>query len=620
PRINEPRDDCWRSNPVDGRDWGASDGASEPCEEILLRPTFSVPEEVKESDIFGSNVAADCMSRKPSFSEQIDGEASGEHGEDGDSQAFRNYRNDKVRFSMAEEPSRDPREKLRRQKHLAKRRRTALYASAKDPVKAFREARKSLFVSSAREFMTNALDLLPESSPDFHRTKSLGSVERSIGRRSVPTDESPLKNSSMLELIFDYLQESELLLGASLVSRKWFEAASHSHANLMLLSVGCDAEDGEGDEPVDKTNNALALMERPWNYITSTFPWACFLSEGAYKRVYKVFNHKFRVEEAISVMDVEEIRSTGNMNPPKNQWGWAENKAPRGTTYLSPKSKRPPKEPKKRGQYQYIRMELCTEGDAEEFLKRQPNESLTPVQARNILFQISFALHAGADKFSLKHYDLKLLNVFMQRVTTEKKGEIVMRYGLGEHVFALRAPQEATVIAKLADYGTAKVDTTSNGQQVTIAQFTTLENTPPDFMILGDEARQGHDHDNFGLGLCMLHLFTGHAPYEEILHGVECPSNLKEELREIWEDEDDLEYTIVRSLVLSEVFKDDNGHILHGEPDENLYHTLYKYLVLFGVPDASQQRMMESKVMSAIQATLLPGSQGGKAGREKLLQ
>jgi hypothetical protein len=120
------------------------------------------------------------------------------------------------------------------------------------------------------------------------------------------------------------------------------------------------------------------------------------------------------------------------------------------------------------------------------------------------LFQIAFALHAAAEKFSLKHYDLKLLNVFLQRVTTEKNGEVVLRYGLGEHIFSLRAPKDETVIAKVADYGTAKVDSTSNGQQVTIAQFTTIENTPPDFIIMGDKACQGHGHDNFGLGLCML--------------------------------------------------------------------------------------------------------------------
>lgn len=300
--------------------------------------------------------------------------------------------------------------------------------------------------------------------------------------------------------------------------------------------------------------------------------------------------------------------------PPQNCWGSAQNKNPRGLAYLSPKAKRQPKEPKKRGRYQYIRMELCDEGDAEEFLKRQPDETLTPCQARHILFQIAFALHAGADRFSLKHYDLKLLNVFLQRVKSVKNGEVVLRYGLGEHVFSLRAPKEDTVIAKLADFGTAKVDST-NGQQVTIAQFTTLENTPPEFMILGDDAQQGHGHDNFGLGLCMLHLFTGHAPYEEILEEVVCPPNLMAELRKLWEDEEDSDYSVVRSLVLSGVFKDDDGHILDGEPDEVLYNTLYKFLVLFGLPGPSDQRVLDSKVMAAIKKTLVPETSRNKKVR-----
>jgi hypothetical protein len=71
------------------------------------------------------------------------------------------------------------------------------------------------------------------------------------------------------------------------------------------------------------------------------------------------------------------------------------------------------------------------EGDAEEFLKRQPGQVLAAYQSRNILFQIAFALHAGAERYSLKHFDLKLLNVFLQRVNHVKSGEVVLRYGLG---------------------------------------------------------------------------------------------------------------------------------------------------------------------------------------------
>ena len=302
--------------------------------------------------------------------------------------------------------------------------------------------------------------------------------------------------------------------------------------------------------------------------------------------------------------------------PPDNYWGTADNKRPKGTAYSPSKIKRKPREPKQDGHFQYIRMELCGEGDAEEFLKRQKNESLLPVQARNMFFQISFALYAAAEKFSLKHYDVKLLNIFLQRMPQKNGENVILRYGLGGHTFALESSREDAIIAKLADYGTANVDCITNGQNVTIAQFTTLENTPPDFLILGDSALQGHGHDCFGLGLCMLHLFTGHAPYEEILEEITCPSNLKKELRRIWENEEEAQYSVVRSIILADVFKDEDGHIIEGDADDTLYDTFYRYLVLFGIPDDSSA-LLNSKVMAAVKTTLL--SEGRqKKGRGRI--
>ena len=303
--------------------------------------------------------------------------------------------------------------------------------------------------------------------------------------------------------------------------------------------------------------------------------------------------------------------------PPDNYWGTASNKRPKGAFYSPGKVKRQPREPKQSGYFQYIRMELCGEGDAEEFMKRQPNELLLPFKARNLMFQISFALYAAAEKFSLKHYDVKLLNVFLQRMPEKDGSEVVLRYGLGEHTFALQSSREDAIIAKLADYGTANVDCVTNGQNVTIAQFTTLENTPPDFLIFGDQALQGHGHDCFGLGLCMLHLFTGHAPYEEILEEVTCPFNLKKELRRIWENEEESQYSVVRSIILADVYKDEHGETLEGVADETLYDTLYRYLVLFGIPDESPS-FLNSKVMAAVKTTLLPELRQKKGrGRNK---
>jgi serine/threonine protein kinase len=268
---------------------------------------------------------------------------------------------------------------------------------------------------------------------------------------------------------------------------------------------------------------------------------------------------------------------------------------------------RKPREPRgeHRGRYQYIRMELCTRGDAEEYIKDQPNGMLSVDLARSLLFQIAFALHAAASKVSLKHYDLKLLNVFLQDAANipgsnrSATGETILRYGLGSKVFALKMPSEKALIAKLADYGTCDVRPETTGQLVTINRFTTFENTPPEFLILGDHAKQGHNHDQFGLGLCMLHLFTGQAPYEELLNDVRCPANFRKALGALWEDENASGYTLIRTCIFDVVFKDDEG-MYEGEPDITLHNTLYKYLVLFGIPEHKFQRKEFGKVWKAI--------------------
>ena len=292
-------------------------------------------------------------------------------------------------------------------------------------------------------------------------------------------------------------------------------------------------------------------------------------------------------------------------------------KAPLGDSFVPGKRYKPPRKPKEShsGRYVYIRMELCNQGDAEEFLKTQVDEIVDAKVAQAITFQTAFALFAAAEKFSVKHYDMKLLNIFLH--SPETTGNLVLRYGLGAHTFAVNMSPEHAYIAKVADYGTANIRPDSNGQPVTIAQFTTLENTPPDFMILGDMAKQGHSHDCFGLGLCMLHLFTGHAPYEEILEKVKCPPGFKKRLRQIWENENEKGYDIIRSVILTDVYKDDAGNVIDGEPDETLYDTLYRFLVLFGIPDVQFESKQCPRVWKAIHESFLqPSTQkSGKPAR-----
>ena len=247
-------------------------------------------------------------------------------------------------------------------------------------------------------------------------------------------------------------------------------------------------------------------------------------------------------------------------------------------------------------------MELCDNGDIEQYIRNHPDKMLTPQECRNLLFQMAFALHVAADRFGLKHYDVKLLNFLLQSandptIPLEDKPHVVLRYGIGSHVFRLRMNPFTANIAKLADYGMLVMRTETDGQPISIGQFTTIENTPPDYLILGNAAKQGYGHDCFGLGLCMLHLFTGHCPYEEILNEVVCPTNLKGKLRFIWTQKS---HDVIYSVMLK---SDKNGEEIESP---TLFDTLYRFLVLFGIPKKQFDIKKNGKVWRAITSTLLP--------------
>mmetsp|Transcript_27378 Transcript_27378/g.62855 ORF Transcript_27378/g.62855 Transcript_27378/m.62855 type:complete len:378 (-) Transcript_27378:198-1331(-) len=258
-------------------------------------------------------------------------------------------------------------------------------------------------------------------------------------------------------------------------------------------------------------------------------------------------------------------------------------------------------------------MELCRHGDVESYLKCQTNGSISAEESRQLLFQMAFSLHVASDKFGLKHYDVKLLNFFLQDIPDnecDNSDYVVLRYGIGEHIFCLRMPAHEAKFVKLADFGTSQLGHESNAQPVTAAQLTTLENSPPEFLILGDSAKQGHGHDNFGLGLCMLHLFTGNAPYEEIMSEVVCPPHLRNELGKVWESSryrsKKTTYYILQSIILDDAFEHVDGS-LEGCPDQTLYDTLYRFLVLLGLPDLRKRSKGGVRVWNAITSTLGEG-------------
>lgn len=233
--------------------------------------------------------------------------------------------------------------------------------------------------------------------------------------------------------ILGYLNESELMTQSCLVNREWWDASVGCHASLMLVSVGCeDKEEGKGgldeeyDSELDSDNEEEQEMEedgedgaamgsvaesmvKSWKWMGGMYPWGNFLSEGAFKRVYKVWNHAVGDVEAVSVMDLDLIESTGNKQvvgaelavsvllsslvrrnicpnfiatrrtftctyePPSTHWGSESNKAPKGKRYNGKKGQWPKERGRAKGRYQYIAMELCKEGDIEEYIKRQPD-------------------------------------------------------------------------------------------------------------------------------------------------------------------------------------------------------------------------------------------------------
>jgi len=232
------------------------------------------------------------------------------------------------------------------------------------------------------------------------------------------------------------------------------------------------------------------------------------------------------------------------------------------------------------GDYQFIRMELCDQGDLEEFIRKQPDGLLPLNVIPHLLFQMCFALYSARDTLSMRHYDVKLLNFFLRSLLPGGDQPVFMRYGLGQRTFCVAPPEGFRLCVKLADFGTTEVSPNTLGQPIGVEQFTTLENTPIEYLLNGSDEVQAYQADSFSLGLAMLHLFTGVAPYEEIMEDVTCPDELFDALTAVWDERDNKgeskegPYSVVADVIHSD-----------SEPEEVLHHTLYRYLVLCGMPE-----------------------------------
>ncbi len=96
----------------------------------------------------------------------------------------------------------------------------------------------------------------------------------------------------------------------------------------------------------------------------------------------------------------------------------------------------------------------------------------------------------------------------------EEGNNIIIHYGLGKKMYCLRMPQLSAYCIKLGDFGTSELLRDGDSPAVRVHHFSTLENTPPELLVLGTHADVSFAMDTFQMALSMLHLFTGDAPYE----------------------------------------------------------------------------------------------------------
>lgn len=370
--------------------------------------------------------------------------------------------------------------------------------------------------------------------------------------------------------------------------------------------------------------------------IYSRHPYGQYLADGAYKEVYKVFTSEQERLEAISVMDISDI---GNQNvirqevahslllsdatehgvcpnflrvfdvflaherPSPDRWGSKAHRKPseglvKDSAVCERDQEHEATSEERKQLFQYMRMEYCDGGDLEDFIRLQKNQTL-PLESVAVpfFFQMVFSLYCAREKFHLRHCDVKLLNFFLKDIGRPDTGkgqgsDVVLHFMLETACFVLQIPSSFSYWVKLADYGAADSNLENLGKPVTIDQFTTLENSPIEFLLEGDAALQSYAADTFSLGLCMLHLFTGSAPYEEILEDVHCPKDLLKDLKAIWMSSRKTSgYSVIKSVA-------------RGDDENTLCHTLYRYVVLFGLPE--KQPSKSEKVWQLLLKHLRP--------------
>jgi serine/threonine protein kinase len=283
-------------------------------------------------------------------------------------------------------------------------------------------------------------------------------------------------------------------------------------------------------------------------------------------------------------------------------------------------------------QFVYIRMELCKNGDLESFLRNRSNDdgeliedtdeqdslirqfskisvarrSLPPsiitsaVEIQTWLLELGMGIYASRKCLQLLHLDLKNLNFLLTPVSDiSEKDTLLLQYKFGPNTFSLVLPKQSGNIVKIADFGTSKISDGST--KISSETITTLENCAPEILILGDQVSDLYFVDTWMFGLSVVHMFLQCKPYEEVLEQVKCPDEMILDLEKVWKSSKQYK------CISSNMFEDDN-HVF--------CHTLYRYLVLFGMETISMFPS-ENAVIKIINKHLSPKS---KSIRKQFLQ
>lgn len=434
--------------------------------------------------------------------------------------------------------------------------------------------------------------------------------------------------------VFSYLHDEDIFASCLTLNKFWSLLAQVHFIPKRSDQLRRDAPD--------------TCWERFKRFVVD-YPRGKFLSDGAFKRVYAVRSAVHGRQDALSIMDVKDLEAREIEGVAKVEMEISLMCSLLATMKICPNMIKvhamfqaehdvtvwrpwavesmhdlqslPPVDAKtvykktfaaKKGRYQYCQMEFCSGGDVEELVRKEKVLGLEEV--RSFLFQMFFAMYAARESLALRHYDIKLLNFFAtndvdssllplsslsaastspETAPSSSAAEAAaaaapqMIVGFGKHLFRIDgSASHRPGIVKMADFGTSTVGSETLGTPITVQQFTTLENTPMEFLLLGGSARQSYASDTFCLGLSFLHLLTGFEPYEVLLADVRCPGVLKERLNEIWDEKQPGNPYHVIFMTIQSLQAPDDPELSTLSQDDTiqdiLCDTLYRFFVLLG--------------------------------------